>query len=67
LKEDYTIDELIETFQIHMKEYIKQEAEFDKKYPDREKFGGDFCICAALLSMCKEINTIKDRLDFMDL
>lgn len=55
MKEDYTIDELIEAFQIHMKEYKKWEKDLDEKYPDREKFGGDFCISAALLTLCKYI------------
>jgi hypothetical protein len=65
LKEEYTIDKLIKCFDEQFRQYVKEEAQRDIAYPDRIKY--DFCICAALLSMCKEIRDIKDRLDFMDL
>jgi hypothetical protein len=61
----YAIDELIETFDEHQKEMMRDVEEHFIKYPNtnRERIKPeDFQITLAFKSMCEEIQKIKLRL-----
>ena len=66
MKEDYTIDELVNVFEKHLVGYIKQEARLDEKDPNRVKYYDDFCLSAALLSICKHIEKLDKRIKSKD-
>lgn len=54
---DYTIDELILLFEKHSKKFWIDQKMINKKYPESVDNEYQFCICDAMLSMCKAIKT----------
>lgn len=65
---NYDIDSLIVTFKQHAEKSKKDMREcvekFKENYPEEPlpaHFLDDFNICDALVSMCEEINMLKDR------
>jgi hypothetical protein len=55
----YTIDELIQIFQTHSEKYWKEELERKERFLDSADYSNGFCICDALLSMCKKMKKME--------
>jgi hypothetical protein len=58
---EYDIDNLIDTFEKHEKQWKEQHEKNKINFPDAEWVKDDFSLPLALLKICKEIKKLKDK------